>query len=66
MSSRFARISQTPDEVSIITVRDGETFHVRGNHEKVPESFEAPWPRNIRANPQFGEREVIFEDIFLS
>ena len=24
-----------PDEVSIITVRDGETFHVRGDHEKV-------------------------------
>ena len=52
-----------PDEVSIITVRDRETFHVRGDHEKVAGNIEAPWRVTLR-DAQFGEREVIFENIF--
>ena len=61
--SRFGRILQHTGEVSIITVRKGETFHVRGDHEKVAGNFEAPW-RVTPRDAQFGEREVIFEDIF--
>ena len=28
-----------PDEISIITVRDGETFRVRGDHQTVAEKL---------------------------
>ena len=28
-----------PDEISIITVRDGETFRVRGDHQKVADKL---------------------------
>jgi hypothetical protein len=28
-----------PDDVSILTVRDGETFRVKGDHQKVAEKL---------------------------